>query len=67
MTESPSLAAGRLFAALAELRQATVAVSYATLVRQAAAQQPPIQISSQRLSNWFGGKAVPADPAVVRS
>jgi hypothetical protein len=66
MTESPSPAAGQLFAALAELRQATVAVSYAMLVRQAAAQQPSIQISSQRLSDWFGGNAVPTDPAVVR-
>ncbi|WP_433113677.1 hypothetical protein [Micromonospora sp. CA-246542] len=67
MTENLSPAAEQLFAALAALRQATAdAVSYATLVRQAAAQQPPIQISRQRLSDWFGGKAVPADPAVVR-
>lgn len=56
----------QLFAALGELRQATVAVSYATLVRQAAAQQSALRISGKRLSDWFLGKAVPADPAVVR-
>src|SRR4051812_19757776 len=66
MTEMLSSAAERLFGALAELRQATDTVSYAVLVRQAAAQQPPVLISSQRLSDWFAGKAVPADPAVVR-
>jgi hypothetical protein len=66
MTESPPSAAEQLFAALAELRKATVDVSYTTLVRQAAAQRPPLKISRQRLSDWFSGEAVPADPAVVR-
>ncbi|WIM99439.1 hypothetical protein ACTOB_003091 [Actinoplanes oblitus] len=66
MTESPASAGEEFFAALQELRRATSAVSYATLVRQAAAQQPPLQIGSQRLSDWFGAKAVPTDPAVVR-
>ncbi|GGP15634.1 tetratricopeptide repeat protein [Nonomuraea glycinis] len=66
MTESPPSAAEQFFAALRELRQATVAVSYAMLARQAAAQQPPLKISGQRLSDWFLGNALPADPAVVR-
>ncbi|WP_436532758.1 hypothetical protein [Actinoplanes sp. HUAS TT8] len=64
MTGNP--AADEFFAALDKLRRATGSISYATLVRQAAAQRPPLQISSQRLSDWFGGRAVPADPAVVR-
>ncbi|CCH30188.1 NB-ARC domain-containing protein [Actinosynnema sp. NPDC047251] len=66
MTESPPSAAEQWFTALGELRQATVAVSYTMLARRAAALQPPLKISGKRLSDWFLGKAVPADPAIVR-
>ena len=37
-------------------------VSYSVLAREA----KPLKISSKRLSDWFGGKAVPDDPQVVR-
>ena len=47
------------------LRKATADVSYTTLVRQAIAQRPPLKASRQRLSDWFLGRAVPDDPAVV--
>ncbi|GAA0918103.1 tetratricopeptide repeat protein [Virgisporangium aurantiacum] len=66
MTGVPATAAERLLTELAELRHAAGEPSYTTLVRQAAAQQPPLAITAQRLSDWFGRKAVPAHPAVVR-
>jgi hypothetical protein len=66
MTGVPATAVDQLLTGLAELRHAAGDPSYTTLVRQAAAQQPPVAISAQRLSDWFRGKAVPADPAVVR-
>ncbi|MBT8224752.1 MAG: hypothetical protein HKP61_09775 [Dactylosporangium sp.] len=66
MTGSSASAAEEFFVALKELRQAASTVSYGTLVREAARYETPIQISRQRLSDWFGGRAVPADPDVVR-
>ncbi|MFI5892218.1 hypothetical protein ACIA5D_19135 [Actinoplanes sp. NPDC051513] len=66
MTGIPPTAADRLATALTELRRAAGNLSFSTLVRQAAAQRPPLTITPQRLSDWFGGKAVPADPAAVR-
>ncbi|WP_199512164.1 hypothetical protein [Nucisporomicrobium flavum] len=59
MTESRSPAASAFFTALAELREATRDISYATLVREAGKQQPPVKITAQRLSDWFGGKGYP--------
>ncbi|MFC4070614.1 FxSxx-COOH system tetratricopeptide repeat protein [Actinoplanes subglobosus] len=66
MSDGPSSAAEQFIAALKGLRQATTAVSYAMLVKQADMRKPPLTINAQRLSDWFRGKAVPADPAVVR-
>ncbi|MFG1994137.1 hypothetical protein ACGFJ7_29610 [Actinoplanes sp. NPDC048988] len=66
MNADGSPAAGRFFAALAELRRATRSVSYTTLTRRAEAQRLQSPITNQRLSDWFGAKAVPADPAIVR-
>ncbi|WP_203833469.1 hypothetical protein, partial [Actinoplanes regularis] len=66
MTSVALSARDRFLNALAELRQKAGNPSYSVLVRQAAAQQPTIEISSQRLSDWFGGRALPSDLAVVR-
>src|SRR4051794_22165958 len=66
MTDSWGPAADAFFAALWQLREATAAVSYAVLVREAASRSDPLTINAQRLSDWFGGKAVPDDPEVVR-
>lgn len=52
--------------ALANLYQAAASPKYAVLVRQAAAQRPPLVLNAKTLSDWFGGKSVPAQAAAVR-
>ncbi|WP_426513232.1 hypothetical protein ACPPVO_22970 [Dactylosporangium sp. McL0621] len=53
-------------AELRALRSAASSPTYGQLVYQASQQRPPVVLTPQSLSEWFAGKAVPADPAAVR-
>jgi hypothetical protein len=62
----PQTPAQQFASALRKLYEAAGSQTYDVLVRQAAAQRPPLRLNAQRLSDWLGGKSVPADPSVVR-
>ena len=63
---SESGPAAQLTAALVNLYEAAGCPKYQVLIQQAAGQQPPVSLSAQSLSDWFGGVSVPSKPAAVR-
>ncbi|GII78037.1 hypothetical protein Sru01_30190 [Sphaerisporangium rufum] len=51
--------------ALAQLYEQAGEPTYAELIRQAAAQQPPVTIGKSSLGDWLSGKSIPSSPRVV--
>ncbi|WP_433359008.1 hypothetical protein [Streptosporangium sp. CA-115845] len=55
----------RFSRALAQLYEQAGRPTYAELIRQAAAQQPPVAIGKSSLGDWLSGKSIPSSPRVV--
>ncbi|MFD1541892.1 hypothetical protein [Nonomuraea guangzhouensis] len=51
--------------ALAELYEHAGSPTYAELIRQAAAQRPPMKVTDSSLSDWLAGVSVPSSPRIV--
>ncbi|MER7469590.1 hypothetical protein [Micromonospora sp. NPDC000018] len=59
-------AAERFATALRELYEAAGSPEYRVVVRQGSQQPSPVKLTDSSLSDWLGGKSVPADPSAVR-
>ncbi|MEU6312157.1 SAV_2336 N-terminal domain-related protein [Streptomyces sp. NPDC047014] len=58
---APGGSGAALADALRALRAQAGHPAYVTLAHQAALEQPPVRVSSDQLSAWFSGRAVPSD------
>ncbi|MGI5239347.1 tetratricopeptide repeat protein [Dactylosporangium sp. CA-139066] len=56
----------RFAAALQELYEAAGRPEHRLLIRQAERQEPPVRLAPRSLSDWFGGRHLPADPGALR-
>ncbi|MFI6518273.1 hypothetical protein ACIBF1_22140 [Spirillospora sp. NPDC050679] len=63
--EESAGAAERFAAALRELYEAAGSPLVRQLVRQGAAQQPPVKLTATSFSDWLAGKSVPSRPRAV--